>query len=90
MVDNERWTGVATRLGEAVGGPIVRLAEISRPRDDRRVSRGQVPFHQVIVKASTDAFAAERAVWASSAWPALAARGYPAPEMIWHRRLDER
>src|SRR5262245_24359174 len=95
MADDELWTRAAARVGQAMGGRVALLSEISRPSGDHRVWRGEIlsgrlRSRQVIVKARADPFAAERAMWASTAWPELAACGYPPPEMIWHGRLDER
>ncbi len=39
IADNELWTRVAARLDQAVGGPVVRLAEISRPSRSGRAHR---------------------------------------------------
>lgn len=58
--------------------------------DDRRTWLAEADFGPAVVKAITNPFAGERAAWAAGAFPVLASRGYPVPDLVWHGPLDER
>ena len=87
---DELWAPAAARIHSALGWQLRPLGSLGRARPDQHVWLAQAERGQVVVKASSHRFAAERAGWAARALPELGARGYPVPPVMWHGPLDER
>jgi len=86
----ELWPLVAARIRSDQGWSLQPVARLGRSHDDRRTWLAEGRPGAVIVKASTNQFALERAPWAAEALALLRARGVPVPVPLWWSRLDER
>jgi Ser/Thr protein kinase RdoA (MazF antagonist) len=84
------WVSAASRIGAARGWSLTLLKRLGGSREDRHTWLAQGEPGTVIVKALANPFASARSEWAAEARSALAGRGYPVPEVIWHGRLDDR
>jgi len=87
---DELWVQAAAQIRAARGWSLRPLAQLGRPREDRRTWLAEGEPGQVIVKASANPFAGARAAWAAEALRVLAARDYPVPDFLWHGALDAR
>ena len=76
---------VAQRLEGELGSPVRLLAELGRPRPDRRTWAAESEgLGNLVVKARHEDWAEEKARWAAEHLPVLGRRGYPVPEIVWH------
>jgi Phosphotransferase enzyme family len=83
------WADVAGLIRSELGWPLRPLAQLSRPRDDRRTWLVEDETRRLIVKATANRLGLERASWAAEMLATLRGRGVPTPELLWWGPLDE-
>ncbi len=83
------WADVAGLIRSELGWPLRPLAQLSRPRDDRRTWLVEDETRRLIVKATANRLGLERASRAAEMLATLRGRGVPTPELLWWGPLDE-
>src|SRR5919109_92089 len=79
------WCDVASRLAAACGGWLGRAGTLGKPRADRLTWAVESDeLGPLVVKARYGDRADEKTRWTAANLPLLAARVYPAPEIVWH------
>jgi aminoglycoside phosphotransferase (APT) family kinase protein len=80
---------IQNRLRAELGEPVRLAGVLGRPRTDRRTWAADAEgIGPLVVKARRGDWADEKTRWCAENLPLLAARGYPAPEILWHGALD--
>jgi Phosphotransferase enzyme family len=83
------WAAVAARLGTELGEPVRHVEALGRPRPGRAVWAAEAQgLGALVVKARHGDRAGEKTRWCAEHLPLLRARGYPAPEIVWHGFLE--
>jgi hypothetical protein len=83
------WAAVAARLGAELGEPVRRVRALGHERPRRAVWAAETDgLGELVVKARLGDRADEKTRWCVEHLPLLRARGYPAPEFVWHGFLE--
>jgi Ser/Thr protein kinase RdoA (MazF antagonist) len=79
------WREVQVRIARALGEPVDEARPLTAPRTSRMTwaARGQ-RSGPIVVKIRRGDRAEEKTRWCAAHLPALGARGYPVPAILWH------
>jgi Phosphotransferase enzyme family len=88
-VEIPAWREIRALLAEQLGGPLHDAQPLTPARTARMTWAAGVPgTGAVVVKARHGDNAFEKAQWCAEHLPALGARGYPVPTILWHGMIS--
>src|SRR5919202_375836 len=84
------WELVERAVSAALAARLCRVTRLGKVRPRRATWAAETDRgDQLIVKVRRGDFADEQTAWTARHLPRLRARGYPAPEILWHGPLGE-